>query len=416
MDTDNPMPMLIGFIVILIILSAYFSASETAFSSLNKIRLKNIADKGSKNAKLAVKLHENYDGILSTILLGNNIVNIATASIATTIFVSIIGAANGPGISTLITTIVVLIFGEITPKTIAKRFPEKFAMFSAPILNLLYYIFYPINFLFGLLKKILSLFFKETNEADITEEEIIAIIDEATRTDVLDEQENGLIKSTLDFTEREASNILTPRMDIAAISINATKDDAAAVFNDTYYSRLPVYEESIDHIVGIIYQKDFFAKVYYNGQEIRDIIRPAIFVPENKKIGTLLKELQAQKTHIAIVLDSYGGTAGIITMEDILEELVDEIYDEYDEVETDIEKCSNDEYIISGTADLDDIFDELNIYIDDKPQGIVNGWAMSILDKAPEENDTFEFSGYTFTVKQMDGNRIEKMVIKKSAD
>lgn len=402
-------------IIMCVIISAYFSATETAFSSLNKIRIKTMAEKDNKRAKLVMKLCDNYDSLLSTILIGNNIVNIASASLATILFVNWLGNQAGPSVSTAVVTIVVLIFGEVTPKSIAKEIPETFAMLSAPILNILIVLLTPFNYFFKQWKKILSKIVKTSDDKGITEEELLCIVDEAQEDGNIDEQENMLIKSALDFTEQEAIDILTPRIDIVAVSTKSTKEEIAQLFSDTGYSRIPIYEESIDHIVGIIYQKDFYTYVYHNDKEIFDIIRPALFVPQNKKIGTLLKELQKKKIHIAIVLDEYSGTIGIITLEDILEELVGEIWDEYDEVNQEIEKKSDTEYIISGNANVEDVFDVLGIeYAEDEIQSyVINGWIMNQLERIPQQNDSFEFKNFNITVLDMDEKRINKVNFKK---
>lgn len=402
-------------IIIGIIMSAYFSATETAFSSLNKIRIKNMAEKGNKRACLVMRLSENYDSLLSTILIGNNIVNIASASLATLLFVKLLGEEIGPSVSTAVTTIVVLIFGEVSPKSIAKESPEKFAMFSAPFLNMLMVLLTPFNFLFGQWKKLLSMLIKSADESGITEEEFLSIVEEAKQDGGIDEQENMLIRSALVFTEQEAVDIVTPRMDITAVSTDATKEEIATIFANTAYSRLPIFEDTIDHIVGIIYQKDFYNNVYHADKEVSEIIRPALFVPQNKKIGILLKELQQKKIHIAVVLDEYGGTVGIITLEDILEELVGEIWDEYDEVSSEIEKKSETEYIVLGSANIDKVFEALNIELDDEEvqSGIVNGWIMNELGRVPEKEDTFEYKGCQITVLEMDEKRVEKALFIK---
>ncbi|WWR16215.1 hemolysin family protein [Lachnospiraceae bacterium JLR.KK008] len=407
----------ISLIIIItgIIMSAYFSATETAFSSLNRIRIKNMAEKGDKKACLVMRLSENYDSLLSTILIGNNIVNIASASLTTVLFVKMLGDEIGPSVSTAVTTIVVLIFGEVSPKSIAKESPEKFARFSAPFLNMLMVLLTPFNFLFGQWKKLLSIIIKSTDESGITEEELLSIVEEAKQDGGIDEQENMLIRSVLEFTEQEAVDILTPRIDITAVSTETTKEEIATVFADTAYSRLPIFEDTIDHIVGIIYQKDFYNYVYRADKEISEIIRPALFVPQNKKIGILLKELQNKKIHIAVVLDEYGGTVGIITLEDILEELVGEIWDEYDEVSSEIEKKSETEYIVLGNADIDKVFEVLNIEVADEEvqSGIINGWIMNELGRVPEKEDCFEYKGYQITVLEMNEKRVEKVLFVK---
>lgn len=407
----------VSFIIIAvcIVMSAYFSATETAFSSLNRIRVKNMAEKGSRKAQLVLKLSENYDSLLSTILIGNNIVNIASASLATVLFVKAFGNEAGPSVSTAVTTVVVLIFGEVSPKSIAKESPEKFAMFSAPLLNIFIKVLAPFNFLFRQWKKMLSLLFKAADDAGITEEELLTFVEEAEQDGGIDEQESMLIHSALEFTEQEAIDILTPRINITAVSTEDTKEQIASVFAETAFSRIPLYKESIDHIVGIIYHKDFYNHVYNGNKEISEIIRPTLYVPKNKKVGTLLKELQKKKLHFAVVLDEFGGTIGIITLEDILEELVGEIWDEHDEVSDDIEIKSEDEYIVSGFAKVDEVFELLGIDTDDADirSVIVNGWVMNELGQIPKKDDTFEYKGYRITILETVGNRVGRIKVSK---
>lgn len=402
-------------IIICIVMSAYFSATETAFSSFNRIRLKNMAEKGNKKAKLVMKLSENYDSLLSTILIGNNIVNILSASLATVLFVDMLGSEAGPSVSTAVTTVVVLIFGEVSPKSIAKESSEKFAMFSAPFLKVLVIILTPFNFLFGQWKKLLSLIIKSSDDGGMTEEELLSIVEEVEQEGGIDEQESRIIRSAIEFTDEEAIDILTPRIDITAVSTEATKDEIAEVFAKTAYSRLPLYKDTIDNIIGIIYQKDFHNYVYHNTKEISEIIRPVLFVPKNKKISTLLKELQQKKLHIAVVLDEFGGTIGIITLEDILEELVGEIWDEHDEVNTEIEKVSENEYIVLGTANLENLFETLGLEPseEDLNFAVVNGWIMNQLGRVPNKADFFEYKDYVVKVLEMDINRVEKVLFTK---
>lgn len=402
-------------IVVCIIMSAYFSATETAFSSLNRIRVKNLAEKGNKKAKLVMKLSDNYDSLLSTILIGNNIVNIASASLATVLFVKMLGEDAGPSISTAVTTIVVLIFGEISPKSIAKESPEKFAMFSAPILNILVKVLTPFNFLFGLWKKLLSLIFKSSEDEGITEEELLSIVDEATEDGGIDEEESNLIHSALEFTEQEVIDILTPRVNVTAVPNTATKEEVAKVFAETAFSRLPVYNESIDNIVGIIYQKDFH-NMDKEIKEIKEIIRPTLYVHKTKKINQLLKELQQKKMHFAVVLDEFGGTTGIVTLEDILEELVGEIWDEHDEVSPEIEIKSDDEIVALGTANIEKVFDAMRIETneaEDIDSVTVNGWIMKKLEHIPNKEETFNYKNFEIVVLGVSENCVEKILIKK---
>ena len=270
-------------ILLCIIMSGYFSATETAFSSLNRIRIKNMADKGNKRAALVLKLSEDYDRLLSTILIGNNIVNIACASLSTLLFVRLLGEDAGASVSTAVTTVIVLVFGEVSPKSIAKESPEKFSMFSAPILNFMAVLLTPLNFLFKQWKKVLSRFFHSSASQGITEEELITIVEEARQDGGIDEQEGDLLRNALEFNELKAADILTPRIDVVGVNVCAGAEEIASVFTETGYSRLPVYQDSIDNIVGILYHKDFYNKIYGTGKGIKDVIRPAFLLHGIKK-------------------------------------------------------------------------------------------------------------------------------------
>lgn len=397
-------------IVLCVVMSAYFSATETAFSSLNRIRIKNMAEKGNKRAQMVLNMTEEFDSMLSTILIGNNIVNILSASLATVLFVNWLGSEAGPSVSTAVTTVVVLIFGEITPKSISKEVPEKFAMFSAPILKVLMFVLTPFNFLFGLWKKLLSKLIKSDDSRSITEEELITIVEEAEQEGGLDEEESTLIRSAIEFSEVEVKEILTPRIHIEGVPEDATKEDIAKLFTETGYSRLPVYKDSIDHITGVIYHKDFHNYVYSTDRDIKSIIRPAIFVTPNKKIDELLKELQQQKSHIAFILDEYAGTTGLVTLEDIMEELVGEIWDEHDEIVQEIVQVSDTEYNILGSTDIEELFEKFDIK-EEFDVMTVSGWVMNVLERIPEEGDSFVYNNLTVTVAEMVENRIEKISI-----
>lgn len=403
-------------IVICILMSAYFSATETAFSSLNRIRIKNMAEKGNKKAALVLRLSDNYDGLLSTILIGNNIVNIASASLATLLFVRMMGEEAGASVSTAVTTVVVLIFGEVSPKSIAKESPERFAMFSAPILNCFMIVLTPLNFLFKQWKKLLSKIFKAEEDRTITEEELLTIVEEAEQEGGIDAQESTLIRSAIEFSELEAMDVLTPRIDVTGVPVEATKEEIASVFARTGYSRLPVYEESMDNIIGIIYQKDFHNYVFHTDKDIAVIMRPPIFIAKTKKIGELLKELQKRKSHIAVVLDEFGGTIGIVTMEDILEEIVGEIWDEHDKVVYEIEKLSDSEYMVLGSANAEKLLELLHME-EELEVLTVSGWVMDRLGRIPAAGDSFDYKKLHVTVLSMAGKRVDKVqVILKEDD
>lgn len=407
MDSDSTSFIII---VICIVMSAYFSATETAFSSLNRIRIKNLAEKGNQRAALVMRLSERYDSLLSTILIGNNIVNIATASVATVLFVRMLGEETGPSVSTAVTTVVVLIFGEISPKSIAKESPEKFAMLSAPILHVFMVLLTPFNFLFGLWKKLLSRIFRSEEDSSITEDELLTIVDEVELAGGIDEQEGTLIRSAIEFSELEARDVLTPRVDLTAVPTNATKQEIAAIFADTGFSRIPVYEGDIDHIIGVLYLKDFHNYVYHTDREVSSIIRPTLYIAEGKLIGDLLKELQKQKSHIAVVLDEFGGTVGIVTMEDILEELVGEIWDEHDEVVEEIHCVSDREYEVLGSANVQKLFEQLDIE-DELDVVTVSGWVIDELGHVPEKGEGFDWNTLHVSVLEMDGRRVKRVRI-----
>lgn len=393
-------------ILLCIIMSGYFSATETAFSSLNRIRIKNMADKGNKRAALVLKLSEDYDRLLSTILIGNNIVNIACASLSTLLFVRLLGEDAGASVSTAVTTVIVLVFGEVSPKSIAKESPEKFSMFSAPILNFMAVLLTPLNFLFKQWKKVLSRFFHSSASQGITEEELITIVEEARQDGGIDEQEGDLLRNALEFNELKAADILTPRIDVVGVNVCAGAEEIASVFTETGYSRLPVYQDSIDNIVGILYHKDFYNKIYGTGKGIKDVIRPALFITRHKKISQLLQELQASNHHIAVVIDEFGGTVGIVTLEDILEELVGEIWDEHDEIIRSVEKLSDDEFLVLGNANVDKLLELLG-YDEETEAVTVNGWIMNELQKLPEKGDSFRFHEWQVSVMEMEERRVK---------
>ena len=407
-------------IVFCLIMSAYFSATETAFSTLNRIRVKTLAEKGNKKAILTLKLADNFDTLLSTILIGNNLVNILSTAVATVMFTALLAESSwtdgGTTLSTIVMTVVVLTFGEIIPKSLAKQFPEKFAMFSAPLINFIRIILVPFSFLFKQLQNLLSKIFKQDEDKGITEEELISIIEEAEEEGDINEEESTLIKSAIEFNDMEVSEIFTPRIDITAVEVGITKEELAKLFSESGYSRIPVYEGDIDNITGIVYYKDFFTLAFKADTPISEIIKPVIFTTKTQKINDLLKELQSKQLHLAVVADEYGSCAGIVTLEDILEEIVGEIWDEHDEIIEEIKEISEREYIVSGKANIEKLFDQLEIRLDEDEENsmsslTVNGWAMEVLGKIPEEGDSFDTLGLTVKVLKMDGRRIENLHI-----
>ncbi len=399
----------IAIIVFCIIMSAYFSATETAFTTLNKIRVKTLAEKGNKKALLVLKLSDNYDSLLSTILIGNNIVNILASSLVTILFIDLFKGGSledwASAISTVILTLVILTFGEISPKTVAKRMPESFAMFASPLINMLIYLFIPLTFVFRHLQNLLSKIFKNDDDKGMTEEELISIIEEAEEDGDINKEESTLIKSAIEFNELEVSDIFTPRIDITAVAKDSSNEEISKVFTESGYSRLPVYENDLDNVIGILYYKDFYSAHF---DSIDEIMKPVIYVAKTQKINDLMKELQEKQLHLAVVMDEFGSTAGIVTLEDIIEEIVGEIWDEHDEKVIEIEEVGEKEYIVSGKANISKFFDTLDIYDEPETQ-TVNGWIMTALGRIPAEGDTFEAMGLSVKVLKMDGKRVENI-------
>ena len=390
-----------------LLLSAYFSATETAFSSASTTRLKTLAEKGNANAALACELLEQYDRLLSTILIGNNIVNIATASIGTVLFVHAYGDA-GATISTVVVTVVVLIFGEISPKGIAKDCAERFAMFSAPILRVLIWVLLPLNLLFSLWKRLLAKAFRLNGESKMSQEELLMLVDEVQQGGSIDKSEGELLRNAIEFSEQQAKDILIHRVDLAALPVTASREETAALFTNTKYSRLLVYQDSIDHILGTIHRKDFYVGCGVTGKPIAELLSPAIFVAETEPISLLLKKMQQGKTHVAVVVDEYGGTCGIVTMEDILEELVGEIWDEHEQEEVPIRETAEHTYLVDAGMDFDDFAAFFHLKTDSEMVS-VSGWVMERCGGVPESGDRFAYDDLDVLVVKVDHHRIEEL-------
>ena len=400
-------------IAICMIISAFFSACEMSFSSVNRVRIKSMAEQGNTKAQTVLKMLDNYDDLLSTILVGNNVVNILCSSMATVLFIALLDEARGPGVATIVTTVVILLFGEISPKSIAKESPEKFAMALASILNILVKLFTPINWLFGLWKKMLSVIIKKGDEQGITEAELLTYVDEAQQGGGIGEQEGELIRSALSFTDLEVQDIFTPSIEIVSISMEMTNEEIETVFMDSGYSRLPIHNGDIDQINGTLYQKDFYRHVIHGGGKLEDVVRPAFFTSKYKTIGDLLKQLQHEKQHIAIVIDEYGRTVGLVTMEDILEEIVGDIWDEYDVVSDDIVALEDGTYQVAGICNVEELFEFLG-HRKEFDVITVNGWLMEVLGHIPAMGDKVEEDGFTVTVIKSNGRRAEQVhVVKK---
>jgi putative hemolysin len=372
-------------------LSAYFSATETAFTSLNRIKMKNMANDDVRNADLVLRLEDNYDKLLSTILIGNNIANIAATSIATVFFIKLYGDA-GATIATVVLTILVLIFGEITPKNIAKSKSESFALFSAPIIRALMVIFTPLNWIFSAWKKLVDLIFKIGSEDSVTEDELKTIVEEAKTGGGIGEEQSELITNAIEFEELEAIDVVTPRVDIVAFELGTPLEEMGRVFKETGLSRIPVYDDDLDNIIGILNQKDFHNYVIGEHKRVEEYIRPVVYVAESIKASALLKKMQARKTHIAIIVDEYGGTTGLVTMEDIIEELVGKIYDEHDAIEMrEVTELYDGSFSVAGGANVEKFFDYFGEEIDIDATTI-NGWVMIELDRLPKVGDTFDYT------------------------
>lgn len=400
-------------IIICFILSGYYSATETAFSSLNRLRVKTKADDGNKRAKLVLKLADNYDRLLTTILIGNNIVNILASSLATLLF---IGWCRGNEslasvLSTVATTVIVLIFGEITPKSLAKEFPETFASFSAPIINVMAYVLTPLNFIFSLWKKLLNKIFKNKEDTTITDDELISMVEEAEHEGGINAQESDLIKSAIEFNDLEVKDILVPRVDMVAVAETVTAEEVENIFMETRFSRLPVYRDSIDNIIGILHEKDFIKQRGEEGFEIAKVAKPAVFVVSTTKISTVLQQLQKAKSHMAIVSGEFGDTVGIITMEDILEELVGEIWDEHDEVLSDITETDENVYKVLGSATVNDFCDYFDLDEIESDSQTVGGWVIDMLGKVPSVGDELTYENLTITVEQTEFRRITELKV-----
>lgn len=394
---------------ILILMSAFFSASEIAFSSLNQIKLKHMIINGNKRAKTTLKYAENFEKVLTTLLIGNNIVNIASASLATIIFVKYWENA-GVTISTAVMTVLVLIFGEITPKSIAKKVPEKWALAVTPVLTLFVWVLYPFSIIFSYWQKWMSRIFKFEKESSITEEELLTYVSEVQQEGGINENEGELIRSVIDFDDLKVEEIFTPRVNVVAISETEELKKITHAFKHTGYSRLPVYDTNIDHIIGIINHKDFYNLVLLEKQPLNTIIKPPVFVTEYMKVSHLLELLKENKSHMAIVKDEFGGTLGIVTMEDILEEIVGDIWDEHDEIIEQISKIDDFTFRVKGNADLEDIFESIDMD-EDLDFATVNGWVMEVLGKIPIVGDEFTYKNLKVSVTSADTKRVMEVII-----
>ena len=397
-------------LVILVAFSAFFSASETAFSSLNQIRLKSRADDGDRTAARVLAMSEQYDKLLSTILIGNNIVNIAAASIGTIIFTKMLGAERGATVSTMVLTIVVLIFGEVTPKSLANEMPETIATAVAPVLSLLMLVLTPLTWLFSQWKRLLSHFVHSSESDTITEGELMTMVSEAENDGELTDRESELIRSAIEFDDVEVEEILTPRVDVVAVADDISLEELAQTFAESGYSRLPVYHGTIDNIIGVVHEKDFYIARLKKATKIDDLVAPTLYTTGSTQISQLLRTLREQHHHMAVVVDEYGGTEGIITLEDILEELVGEIWDEHDEVTEDFRKQSDGSWLVSGSASVDDLFETLDLPEDeDIDSNTVNGLVQEKTCHLPKVGDHFSLGEYDGVVTRTARRRVTEV-------
>ena len=403
-------------LVILVGFSAFFSASETAFSSLNQIRLKSRAEDGDSSAARVLAMAEQYDKLLSTILIGNNIVNIAAASIGTILFTRMLGAERGATMSTIVLTIIVLIFGEVTPKSLAKEMPEKVATAVSPFLVLLMALMTPLTWLFTQWKKLLG-HFVHSGEADtITEGELMTMVSEAENDGELTDRESELIRSAIEFDDVEVEEILTPRVDVVAVEDDIPLEELAQTFAESGYSRLPVYHGTIDNIIGVVHEKDFYIARLKKATKIDDLVVPTLYTTGSTQISQLLRTLREQHHHLAVVVDEYGGTEGIITLEDILEELVGEIWDEHDEVTEDFRKQSDGSWLVSGSASVDDLYEELDLpEEEDIDSNTVNGLVQEKTCHLPKVGDRFTLGEYDGVVTRTAKRRVTEVRLTPAA-
>ena len=410
---DSSTVAMLAALVALVALSAYFSATETAFTSLNRIRLKTRADDGDKRAARTLALAADFDRLLSTLLIGNNIVNNVATTIGAVLFIQLIGPGKGPTVSATVLTVVILIFGEVTPKSLAKERPEAWAIVATPLLRVMAVVLTPVNFLFTQWKKLLRVLLRHQDDDGITEEELMGMVDQAETEGSLDQHESDLIRNAIEFNDMEVSEILTPRVDLEALADTATMEEAAAMYASSGFSRLPIYHDSIDNIIGVLHEKDFYAAYCRGVKRLSELKSSVLYTTETARISDLLRQLQQNKVHMAVVVDEYGGTQGIVTMEDIMEELVGEIWDEHDEVIEEFRKQSDGSYLVACSADLDDLYD----LFDMKPgqeydASSVSGWVMEEIGWVPDVGDRFQADGLDVCVTRVEHRRVMEIRVR----
>lgn len=403
---------LLIILIILVLSYSFFSAAETAFSSLDRVKIKALVNSGNKRAMSTLKLDEKFSKLLTTILVGNTIVNVVAASLATVLFTNLY-KNNGVAISSIVMTIVIMIIGEILPKNIAKHIPEKFALTITPILNILVFLFTPITFIFGLIEKILSKVFKNEDDSYSTEE-FITMVEEANEDGNMEDHEAEIITNALEFNDLDVGEIYTPRIDIVAIDIDETSiEEIEKLYRDSGYSRLPVYKDSLDNIIGVLHEKDFYYHLFYEkSTNIKSILQNVLYTSPQVKISSLLKQFQKSKSHMAVVCDEYGGTEAIITMEDILEELVGEIYDEHDEVVEYYKKIDDNTYLVKCDLDIEDFFEHFQIDNNEEYEfNTTSAWVIDMFDKIPCINDSFDYKNLHIEVTNADEKKVNEIKV-----
>lgn len=412
---DGTVPLLLALIV-LVILSGFFSSTETAYSCSSKIKLRAMANSGNKRAeKVLVFTEEKFDSLISSVLIGNNIVNLTAATISTIFFAAILKGKNvDPSIiSTIAITVAVLIFGEITPKFLAKTRPEKMAMLYYPLVTFFYYLFFPLNKLFSGWRWLISKIFRAKDEEVVTEEEIMTVVEEAEEDGTLNKEETELIRQVIEFDDVEVGDILIPRVNMVAVEKNSSMEQILKVFAKEGYSRVPVYNESIDTIIGTIHQKDFYSYYFAKKSNIDGIIQPALFTTEHIKISKLLKQFQSRKVHMAVVLDEYGGTLGIVTLEDILEELVGEIWDEHDEEVEYLKQVEPNVFLSDGKAPVKEVFERFDKEFNEEKFDALtlSGWVIEYLGEMPVSGKEFTYENLCFKILKSTVKRVIQLKI-----
>ena len=416
-----PAPLLTGILFVFICFSAFFSATETALTGSNKLRLKNLAKGNTKKARRAarvLRLLDHFDDALSTILIGNNIVNIATASLAAAVSTAYFGP-SGLALATVVTSIVILIFGEILPKSAANDFPESFAMACAGFLRILVVLFTPLNLLFRLLKTGFSKFLSKGGDNGATEDELLLMVDEVESGGAINKQDSRLIKSAIEFSDIRVKEIMTPRVDMVAMDISEGPEEALRQFASHGFSRLPVFKDDYSEIIGVLHAKDFYAHYMKDPHfPLETAVKKAAFVHQSTKISRVMKTLQEAKVEMAMVMDSYGTVRGLVTSEDIVEELVGEIWDEHDKVVSSFRHLGKNRYLISCSsnsqnANLFDMFKYMDLDMSDYnlENASISGWVIDTLQRIPQKGDTFDCRNLHVTVTRANGHRVQEIVV-----